>query len=454
MKKDKSGKGYAFSFGIFQKGGLVITLSTREILKELTFVQKILFLLGLRSFKSTDDIEIRIGKLMARVAQDEIFGYDSDFGKKLFILNMEISKKNWNVEKHLTPKDLQRADAIGALNIMIRNKFIGVVSDPPLNMSLFNTYPEVCLTIAPMTSYVLVQSIRYFIDINPHYTFSAIRQSNHQHKDELIAYLYELLVLQAENAKSLLELLELCHTIQQKKGDSFLIKEERDAAEKINSLILRLRAFIEKIMAFWGVVYGDTSVASAGKHKTREKKVNEHIRKSYEKHPYYQLLTEYVKSKNFAELDKYRTGILHKKGSSDTQPHSFAGKKFDDTPFKKLLALIMEHRQRSSIALVSVLAVMTDELITKEPPPKRFAMMLELLELMDKLCLVKREEQINMLPDILPKIFAMYQQHFGVEDTQGNDQSESAQPHQHNSKPRKYHPQTKKQPCDDNHPTA
>ena len=412
MKKDKSGKGYYFPFGTFQRGGLVITLSKKEILKQLTFIQKILFLLGLRHVRNIEDMEGRISNLVTRIAHDEIFGYESDFGKELLTINVEISKKNWEVEKHLTPKDLEKADAIRASNNIIRNRFIGLVSEPPLSMSLFDNYPEECLTIAPMTPYVLVQSIRYFVDVNPHYTFSAIRKSNHQHKDELIAYLYELLDLQAKNAMSLLEFLELCHTIQQKKGDFSLIKEEQDASEKVNLLILRLKSFIEKIMAFWGVVYGDTSVDSAGKHKTREKKINNYIRESCKKHPYYQLLTAYIKSESFADLDKYRTGILHKKGSSDMQPHSFAGKKFDDTPFRKLLAVIMEHRQRSSIALVSVLAVMTDELVNMEVPEKRFVMFMDLLELTNTLYPDKKENRINMLPAMLPKLFIMCEEYF------------------------------------------
>lgn len=385
MKKNKSGKGYLVPFGIPQKGGLLITLSKREILKELAFIQKILFLLGLRHLISTEDMECRIGNLVTRIAHDEIFGYAPDFGKVLFTINVEISNKNWEVEKHLTLKDLEKADAIGSSNIIVRNRFIGLVSEPQLSMQLFDNDPEVCSTIVTMAPYVLVQSIRYFVDINLHYTFSAIRKSNHAKKDDLIAYIYELLDLQSKNAASLLDYLELCHTIQQKKGDSVLIKEEQDAVEKANLIILRLKSFIEKIMAFWGVVYRDTSVDSAGKHKTREKKINNYIRESYKKHPYYQLLTAYIKSESFADLDKYRTGILHKKGSSDMQPHSFAGKKFDDTPFRKLLAVIMEHRQRSSIALVSVLAVMTDELLKMESPEKRSQMSLDVVKIMNKL---------------------------------------------------------------------
>lgn len=456
MKKDRSGKGYPFPLGIFQRGGLIITLSEWEIIKELTFIQKILFSLGLRHMRNIEDMEHRISKLVARIAHNEIFGYEPDFGKFLFTINMEIGKKNWEVEKHLTLMDLEKADAIGTSNIMIRNKFIDLVSEPPMNMSLFDTYPEVCLTITPMTPYVLVQSIRYFVDVNHHYTFSAIRKSNHQNKDELIAYLYELLDLQAKNALSLLELLELCHTIQQKKGDSVFIKEEHDATEKANSIIIRLKSFIEKVTAFVGVVYGDTSVDSAKKHKTRERKIEEHIRESHKKHPYYQLFTAYIKRENFAELDNYRTGILHKKGSSDMQPHSFVGKKFDETPIRKLLGVIMEHRQRSSIALISALAIMTDELVKKEPPQKRFAMLLDLFELMDKLNLVKREEQINMLPDMLPKIIAMYMEHFGIDEPQDSTQpSEGEQPLQQNDKgkqqphsqPRKH---KTKHPSDDN----
>ena len=242
MKKDKLSKGYAFPFGTFQRGVIVITLSKWEIIKQLTFIQKILFLLGLRYVKNIEDMELRVGNLMTKIAHDEIFGYEPDFGKALFTINMEISKKVWDVEKNLTPKDLEKADAIGASNRIIRDKFIDLVSEPPLNMSLFNVDPEVCLTIIPMTPYVLMQSIRYFVDVNPHYTFSAIRKSNHQYKDELIAYLYELLDLQAKNALSLLEFLKLCYAIQQEKGSSLLIKEEQDASEKANLIIIRLGA--------------------------------------------------------------------------------------------------------------------------------------------------------------------------------------------------------------------
>ena len=390
---------------------------------------------GHQHVKSADDMERRIGNLVTRIAYDEIFGYDSDFGKTLFAINMESGKKNWDVEKHLTPKDLEKADAIGTLKILIRNRFIGLESKPPLSMSLFHAYPEVCLTIIPMTSYVLVQSICYFVDVNPHYTFSAIRKSNHPNKDDLIAYLYELLDLQAKNAMSLLELLELCHTIQQKKSDSALIREELDATEKANLLIIRLKSFIEKVTAFVGAMYGDTSVDSASKHKAREKKIEKHIKERHKKHPYYQLFTAYIKQENFAELDNFRTGVLHKKGSSHVQPHSFVGKKFDETPIRKLLGLILEHRQRSSIALVSALAIMTDELVNLEPPEKRFAMLLDLFELMDKLYPGKREKQINMLPDMLPKILVMYQQYFGIEDPQETDQPpEGAQPLQQDGK--------------------
>ncbi len=423
MKKDKSGKRYAFPFGIFQRGVIDITLSKWEILKQLTFIQKILFLLGLRHEKNIEDMERRITNLATRISHDEIFGYDSDFGKQLFTINMEVGKRNWDVEKNLTPKDLEKADAIVDSNRIIRNRFIGLVSEPPLNMSLIDADPEVCLTIVPMTPYVLVQSIRYFIDVNPHYTFSAIRQSNHQYKDELIAYLYELLDLQAKNAMSLLGFLELCHTIQQKKGYSSLIKEEQDASEKANLIIIRLKSFIEKVTAFVGVIYGDTSVDSSNKHKSREKKIASHIRESHKKHPYYQQLTAYIKRENFAELDNYRTGILHKKGSSEMQPHSFVGKKFDETPLRKLLGVIMEHRQRSSTALISALAIMTDELVNMEAPEKRFVMFMDLLELTNTLYPDKKEKQINMLPAMLPKLFIMCEEYFGVDEPQDADQS-------------------------------
>ena len=98
MKKNKPYKGCAFPFGRFQRGGLIITLSEWEIIKELTFIQKILFSLGLRHMRNIEDMEHRISKLVARIAHNEIFGYEPDFGKFLFTINMAIGKKNWEVE--------------------------------------------------------------------------------------------------------------------------------------------------------------------------------------------------------------------------------------------------------------------------------------------------------------------------------------------------------------------
>ena len=68
MKKNKSGKGYAFPFGRFQRGGLRIVFNKKKILKELTLFQKILFLLGLRPVKNAEDMERRISNLATRLA--------------------------------------------------------------------------------------------------------------------------------------------------------------------------------------------------------------------------------------------------------------------------------------------------------------------------------------------------------------------------------------------------
>lgn len=206
--------------------------------------------------------EDEIGNLALETAQDQIFGFEADFGKPLMFINLERQKENWNVKEYLKNDDLEKANALNAYNLLIGKQFIGLKSNPPMNLQVYRNLPELCFTIFPMTPYILVRSIRYFIDINPHYSFSCIRKSNHKHKDLLIALLYEILLEQSRTAFDLLEYQKLCSFIRERKKQNSLSLEEVNAAEKAKSIIIKLKSFIEKMVVLIAAAYSNDAVDS------------------------------------------------------------------------------------------------------------------------------------------------------------------------------------------------
>ena len=356
-----------------------------------------------------------VGRLIKTIAHDEIFGNEDDFGEQLCTINIEVSKKQWDAEKYLTEKDLQRAKAILTSNLLIRNRFIGFHSIPPINLYMYRDHPEICSIIPAMTPYVLVQSIRYFVDLNPYYTFCAIRKSQHEKKESLIALLYDLLDAQAKTANSLLDYIELGYAVQQEKRESAFTKEELDLEGKATYLIAKLKAFIEKLMALVGAIYGDLSIDSLKKHGYRVKKIKSLVETNYGTIPYHDLFFDYIKAETFEFLNNYRNAIFHKKGASDMQPHSFVGKEFDETPIRKLLELFIKHHQMNAIALISALGIMTDKLVRMETATKRFVILMDMIALTNKLWPDKREKQISMLPFILKETAGIYREYFKID---------------------------------------
>lgn len=206
--------------------------------------------------------EDEIGSLALETVQDQIFGFEDDFGKPLIFINLEMQKEDWSVKEHLKNDDLKKADALNAHNLLIGKQFIGLVSNPPMNLQVYKNWPDLCFTIFPMTPYILVRSIRYFIDISPHYSFSCIRKSNHGHKDLLIALLYEILLEQSRAAFDLLEYQKLCSFIREQKKQNSLSLKEVNAAEKAKIVIVKLKSFIEKMIALIAAAYGNDTVGS------------------------------------------------------------------------------------------------------------------------------------------------------------------------------------------------
>ena len=60
--------------------------------------------------------------------------------------------------------------------------------------------------------------------------------------------------------------------------------------------------------------------------------------------------------------------ILHKKGISDLQPHSYVGQSAIDNPLKKIFSVLMEQHVTNSAVLIGTYAMLTDELVRLNPP--------------------------------------------------------------------------------------
>jgi hypothetical protein len=77
---------------------------------------------------------------------------------------------------------------------------------------------------------------------------------------------------------------------------------------------------------------------------------------------------EFLTSKNLEELNNYRTGLLHKKGIADLQPHNYVGVKPEDLPIAKIYHVLHEQHAKNTAMLLCALALLTDELVSADPP--------------------------------------------------------------------------------------
>ena len=79
-------------------------------------------------------------------------------------------------------------------------------------------------------------------------------------------------------------------------------------------------------------------------------------------------LIRFIKSENLDELNNFRTGILHKKGISDLQPHNYVGQEAESLPLKKIFDILIEQQSKNTAVLIGTYSLLTDELVKINPP--------------------------------------------------------------------------------------
>lgn len=344
-----------------QKGSLIAPVNLKKLWKRQSFRTKLLSILKL-GWQPTED---EVTKAGIENFKWDIFGEEADYGDKLLNLMAWHNCRDWKFDS-LTQEDVKKAEAIDNMGILTRIRY-GQRSSF-LNLNLAKHYPFLCVLARPMVVKIPILSMRYFLNVHCEFTFNSIRQSKHEKADALISYLYEILFLQQKTAAALHEYVRLIAHLQTGKKSALFTNAEIDAIMKADLLFSYLKASIEKTMALTGLIYSVENLDSKKHHAAKVKALIECIPKDLYLSPYYQFVLEYVKPEYLEKLNNYRTGLLHKKGISDLQPHNYVGEKGEALPFKKIYQVLHEQHTQNTAVLLGVLAMLTDKLVDLDPP--------------------------------------------------------------------------------------
>jgi tetratricopeptide (TPR) repeat protein len=295
------------------------------------------------------------------------FGGEEDCGHHLLLLNDWHLRRDWELDA-LTASDQIRAKALATFSVLTRLRF-AESSKSPLNLQLGLRMPFVADLIYPLVAKMPIFSLRYFLDLHVHYAFNAIRRANLAHADDIISLLYDVLFLQQKTAISLLECVRLTAYADQHKGEALLLNAEVDAIIAADTLFAYLKASVEKTIALVGVTHGIANLDAKKDHKKRVAALRAGLPAGLESLPYTEFLFAMVGAENLEDLNNYRSGLLHKKGVADLQPHNYVGHPSAAAPFRKVLTILHEQHVRNTALLLVALALLTDKLVELDRPP-------------------------------------------------------------------------------------
>lgn len=350
-----------------QKGTLFVAVWTRSIWNEKSKFEKLKALLT--RWKPS---EIEIQKRAKEVFENEIFGSESDYGHRLFELNYWHNSNEWDFS-FLSSFDEVRANALDAFTGLTFLRFRDI-SSPHLHLNLGSRSTTMAFLIYPMIVKIPIISFQYYLHVHARYTFNSIRKSNHAHADDIIAYLYEILFIQQKIAISLHEYLRLTDYAQRQKKDALLINAEVNAIMGADLVFSYLKASVEKIVILLGLTHGISNLESKKTHKSKIDALDKGIPTTIkEKCYYWGFVFNFISSENLDELNSYRSGILHKKGIADLQPHNYVGKgKEVIQTLQKIFSVLHEQHVTNTGVLLGVLALLTDNLAILDPPQFSF----------------------------------------------------------------------------------
>jgi tetratricopeptide (TPR) repeat protein len=132
-----------------------------------------------------------------------------------------------------------------------------------------------------------------------------------------------------------------------------------------------LKASVEKTIALVGVTHGIANLDTKKGHAKRIAALRAGLPQGIEALPYGRFLFEMVGTENLEDLNTYRTGLLHKKGIADLQPHAYVGGSSSTVSLLKVFRVLHEQHAKNTALLLVALALLTDRLVELDPPPFR-----------------------------------------------------------------------------------
>jgi hypothetical protein len=344
-----------------QKGSLFAPIKTKELWKRETFTKKIFSIIKLKWNPS----EHLVNEASQYIFKNDLFGNEDDYSEQLYKLTTWHNSREWDFS-YLTELDIKKADSLDSLTILSRLRY--EETSDSLHLNLFKRFPFMCILIHPMIVKIPVVSMQYFLTIHSHFAFNSIRKASHPQSDIIIDYLYEILYLQQKTAISLHEFLRLVVYSEKHKNKALLINAEITAIMSADLIFSYLKATVEKIISLIGLTFEITNLDSKPKHKVKLNALREGLPKKILDIYYVQFMFEFFSSENLDELNNYRSGLLHKRGIADLQPHNYVGEKADTVPLKKIFFVMQEQHSKNSAVLLGALAILTDKLVELDIP--------------------------------------------------------------------------------------
>lgn len=347
---------------VMQKGSTFAAFSSKSIWQSETLRKKIKSILTLK-WTPTQNL---LQSAARQTLMNSIFGDEPNYGDSLFKINSWHNSQEWMIDA-VTDFDKIRASALDVMTILVRTRHRNATSDY-LKLNIADRASVMCILLHPMVVKIPVTSMQYYLDIHSEFAFNSIRKAKHSNADDLISYIYEVQLIQQKIAMSLHEYLYLVDYSERQKKEALLINAEVNAIMGAELVFSYLKASIEKIIVIIGLIYGIKNLESKKTHKSKLDALINGIPESVKKLYYYDFIIEFIKSENIDELNNYRTGILHKKGISDLQPHNYVGEKAESVPLRSIFQVLVDQHSINTAVLIGTYALLTDDLVTLDPP--------------------------------------------------------------------------------------
>ncbi|MDQ8052290.1 MAG: hypothetical protein REI78_04650 [Pedobacter sp.] len=339
----------------------IATIYVKPLWKKTPIVKKVLAILT-KSWKPSEEVMQKEAELIF----SKIFGGINDYGPVISKLMQWHQTQHWEIQ-HVTETDREKARGLDTMTIMNQMQ-MNRLDSPLLKLNLAKRVPLMCTLTQGMVAKIPVCAMQYHLDIDSLFAFDSIRKANHQNAEELIAYIYEIIFIQHKIFDSLLTYLKLYQEIMGKKQDSSMLVAEFKTIKEADIIFTYLKASIEKTVALLAAIFNIKKLDEKKTHKQRLGQLNRELPEFVKDVPYFGFVWKFISSENLDELNKYRTGLLHKRGISDLQPHSYVGMKPNDLPLMKVYNVLHEQHSINTAVLLGVLALLTDELVKLDRP--------------------------------------------------------------------------------------